>query len=208
MNSVGEITKRLRKAYGDPRTALRYKNPLQLLIATMLSAQCTDERVNKVTPKLFARFKTANDFAEAELSEIEELVRSTGFYKQKARFIKGACKAIVERFNGEVPENMEDLLSLPGVARKTANVLLNNAFNQASGIVVDTHVKRVGKRLGLHSGGSAERIEEELMSKIPRKNWIFISHALIEHGRAVCKARKPLCNECFLSDICPSAFKE
>lgn len=201
---VESLIENLRREYGEPRTSLAYVDPLQLLVSTILSAQCTDARVNKVTPSLFKKYKNAKDFANAKIEELEQDIRSAGYYKQKAKNIQGACKKIVEDFD-KFPNNMDDLTSLPGVGRKTANVVLNNAFNQISGITVDTHVTRVGERLGLHSGGNPVKIEQEMMKTLPKKDWIFISHALIEHGRALCVARKPRCPKCFLKDICPSS---
>jgi len=204
---INKLIKKLRKEYGEPRTALTYKNPVQLLVSTILSAQCTDKRVNIVTKDLFKKYKTAKDYATVKIKELEQDIKPTGFYRQKAKYIQSACTDIVEKFNGKVPDNMEDLLSLHGVARKTANVVLQNAFNKTEGIVVDTHVGRVSSRLGLHKEKNPVKIEQELMKSIPKKEWIFIDHALIEHGRAVCKSRKPRCPECFLKDICPSSEK-
>ncbi|MFC1647939.1 endonuclease III [Nanoarchaeota archaeon] len=203
----GDIIKLLRQEYGEPRTALDYYDPLQLLVSTILSAQCTDKRVNMVTKDLFKKYKTAKDYADAKTEELELDIKSTGFYKQKTKSIQGCCKMLLSDFNGKVPDSMDSLVKLPGVGRKTANVVLNNAFNQLSGITVDTHVKRVGERLGLHSGKDPVKIEFEMMDTIPKKDWIFISHALIEHGRAVCVARKPRCPNCPLAKLCPSYEK-
>jgi len=203
-NRPTEIIKRLKKEYPDARCSLNYSNPLELLVATILSAQCTDERVNKVTETLFRKYRTAADYASAPLQELEKDIRSTGFYRNKAKSIKGACAKIVEQFGGKVPRSMEELLTLPGVARKTANVVLGNAFGIASGVVVDTHVHRLAGRLGLSDKKQPEKIEEDLMQAFPKKEWILLPHLLIYHGRKVCKARGPLCGSCVLCDICPS----
>jgi len=201
---VQEIMDRLSKIYPAPRCALNYSNPLELLIATILSAQCTDERVNKVTPALFKRFPTAKAFVEAPIEEVEEMIRSTGFFRNKAKNIKECCKKIIENFNGKIPQTMEDLTSLPGVARKTANVVLGNAFGKNEGIVVDTHVKRLAFRLGFtKEQKNTDKIEKDLMKIVPREQWTYFAHWLILHGRNVCKARNPDCKKCTLSDICP-----
>lgn len=186
---------------------LRYTNPLELLIATILSAQCTDERVNMVTRSLFARYRTALDFASAHTRELEREIHSTGFYRAKAKNIIACCKRLVERYGGNVPRTMEDLTSLPGVGRKTANVILGNAFGVAEGIVVDTHVARLSQRLGFSKQKQPEKIERDLMSIVPKKDWITVGNLLIWHGRRVCQARKPKCLECSVSDLCPS-FKK
>ncbi|OUC08176.1 endonuclease III [Litorilinea aerophila] len=199
------ILERLHQEYPDARCALHHENPLQLLVATILSAQCTDERVNQVTPELFARYPTAEAFAQADLEELEQAVRSTGFYRNKARNIQQACRRIVAEYGGQVPDTMEELLTLPGVARKTANVVLGTAFGIADGIVVDTHVKRLANRLGLTQESNPEKIERDLQALVPREEWIDISHLLIFHGRQVCSARKPRCAACVLNDLCPSA---
>lgn len=200
----------LHKRYPEATCALHHEEPLQLLVATILSAQCTDERVNMVTPALFLKYKTAAHYAAATCTEIENLIQSTGFFRQKARNIQGACKIITETFAGFVPQTMDDLLSLPGVARKTANVLLGTAFGQNVGIVVDTHVGRLAWRLGLtwraKNTKDAVRIEQDLMQLIPQKEWTFFAHALVWHGRQLCPARKPLCPNCPLATHCPSAF--
>jgi endonuclease-3 len=179
---------------------------VQLLVATILSAQCTDERVNQVTPGLFARFPTAADLAAADRDELEALIRPTGFYHQKARFIQEACWTIVHEHDGRLPDNMNDLLKLTGVARKTANVVLGEIYGVATGITVDTHVKRLSGRLGLTAATSPEKVEQDLMAIIPRENWIEIGHLLIFHGRRVCFARRPNCPGCVLNDICPSSL--
>jgi len=198
---ITKITGILRRTYPDVKTALRHKNPVQLLVATILSAQCTDEQVNRVTPTLFKRLPTAKDFAEVSFSDLEGMIRSTGFYRNKAKSIKACCVALVERHGGKVPDNIEDLVKLPGIGRKTANVILGSAFGIA-GIVVDTHVKRVSQRIGLTKESDPVKIEFDLMALIPKKDWIAFSHQMIWHGRALCKARKPKCSECPLLDLC------
>lgn len=200
-----EIFRRLDDEYGNATTALRYRTPLELLIATILSAQCTDERVNQVTETLFEKYRTAEDYASADPETLEQEIRPTGFYRNKARHILGATRMICERFGGEVPQTMEELLQLPGVARKTANVVLGTAFGKAEGIVVDTHVKRVAQRLGLTQATTPEKIEADLMAIVPRDRWIRFAHQLIWHGRRYCTARRPNCAECPLRDLCPSA---
>lgn len=200
-----EIVRRLRKAHPDAHCALNYETPLQLLVATILSAQCTDVRVNKVTPALFRRFPDAEAFAAADRAELEEAIRSTGFYRQKARYIQETCQRLLQEHGGNVPQDLDDLLQLTGVARKTANVVLGEIFGIAEGIVVDTHVKRLSLRLGLTVEKSATKVEKDLMALLPRELWIEISHLLIFHGRRICEARTPKCGECTLSDLCPSA---
>jgi len=204
---VREIIRLLRGKYPNATTALRYKNPLELLVSTMLSAQCTDERVNLVTEKLFKKYKTAEDYANADLKEFEQEIRSTGFYRNKAKNIKNCCRILVERFNSRVPKTMDELLHLPGVARKTANIVLGHGYGIAEGIAVDTHVRRVAQRLGLSDNKDTNKIEEDLMEIVPRKSWIEISDLLILHGRETCTARKPKCNECVLNRLCPSSAK-
>ncbi len=200
------VIRRLRSEYPGADTALTHKNPLQLLVATILSAQCTDERVNKVTPVLFSRFRTATDFASSPPGDLEAIIRSTGFFRAKARNIRRCCAEIVERHGGRVPATMEELVILPGVGRKTANVVLGSAFGRAEGIVVDTHVKRISRLLGLTAQSDPEKIEDDLMRIVPKKDWIGFSHLLILHGRAVCRARRPECTRCRLSDVCPSSL--
>lgn len=200
-----EIIRRLYAAHPDATCALNFNNALELLVATILSAQCTDERVNMVTPALFARFPTAQALAEADITELEELVRSTGFYRNKAKNIQAAARRIVEVYDGDVPAAMDDLLSLNGVARKTANLVLGNVFGIAEGVVVDTHVKRLSERLRLTTETTPEKIERDLMALTPQSEWIDLSHLLIFHGRRVCHARKPACGVCTLADLCPSA---
>ncbi len=204
---IMEIIKRLEREYGKPGTALKFNNPFELLVAVVLSAQCTDDRVNKITPTLFKRFPGPKEMAEAGLEEVEELVRSCSFYRNKAKNIHAAARMIVEKFGGKVPDNMEDLIKLPGVARKTANVVLYNAFGKNEGIAVDTHVKRLVKRLGICEEKDPVKIEKELMEIVPRDYWGPVTYLLIEHGRRVCKAKKPDCARCVLRDICPSAKK-
>jgi endonuclease-3 len=194
---------RLRIAYPGATCALHHENPLQLLVATILSAQCTDARVNKVTPALFARYPTAEDFTTADRDELEGLVKTTGFFRNKARSIQGATSKLTEQFGGEVPQTMEELLTLPGVARKTANVVLGTAFGTASGFVVDTHVFRLSHRLGLAKGKTPVEVEKQLMELIPQEDWIDFAHILIHHGRAVCSARAPRCDDCVVAAHCP-----
>jgi endonuclease III len=200
-----EILRLLRELHPDAKCALDFENPLQLLVATILSAQCTDERVNKVTPVLFARYPTAQALAEADREELEQIIHSTGFYRNKAKNVQEACRRIVTEYGGEVPSNMADLLSLAGVARKTANVVLGNCYAIADGIVVDTHVKRLSERLGLTTQTDPEKIERDLMAMTPQGDWIDLSHLLIFHGRRVCDARKPRCSDCAISYLCPFA---
>jgi endonuclease-3 len=200
-----EILVRLKKLYPDATCSLTYETPVQLLVATILSAQCTDERVNKVTPALFAKFPDARSLANADILELEELVRSTGFYHNKAKNIQGSCRQIVAEFEGEVPRQMEQLLTLPGVARKTANVVLAHAFGIIQGVTVDTHVKRLTNLLGLTEHSDPIKIERDLMRLIPQPDWENFSIMTIYHGRAVCKARKPDCANCDLAELCPSS---
>lgn len=201
---ITEIARRLRAMYPDTRTALTHDSPLQLLVATILSAQCTDVRVNMVTPALFARFPTAAAFACADAAELERLIHSTGFYKNKARNIIGCCRALLENFGGEVPQRLDDLVTLPGVGRKTANVVLGACWN-IPGMVVDTHVKRLSNLLGLTKNSDPEKIEQDLMRQLPQEDWNHFGMDLILHGRAVCIARRPKCAQCQLADLCPSA---
>ena len=206
---VRKLIAALRKLYPEADCALSHSEPLQLLIATILSAQSTDETVNKVTPVLFKRYKTARALANAPREAVEKIIHSTGFFRQKAKSIQGACKMIVEDFNGHVPDTMDELVTLPGVARKTANVVLGTAFGKNEGVVVDTHIGRLATRLALtwssKDGKDAVKIERDLMEIVPRKEWTFIGHALIWHGRRVCPARKPDCENCTLAKHCPSA---
>lgn len=202
-----EILVRLKRLYPDATCSLNYSTPVQLLVATILSAQCTDERVNKVTPALFARFPNAASLAIADLVELENLVRSTGFYRNKAKNIQAACRMIVSEFDSVVPNQMEQLLKLPGVARKTANVVLGHAYGINVGVTVDTHVKRLSERLGLTEAKDPVRIEQDLMGLLPQPDWENWSIRLIYHGRAICKARSPVCIACELADLCPAANK-
>jgi endonuclease-3 len=201
------IYSRLEAAYPDARCALDFSNPLQLLIATILSAQSTDKTVNTVTPALFRKYKTAKDFARAKAPELEEMVHSTGFFRNKAKSVQGACRLIVEKYKGDVPQTMEELLELPGVARKTANVVLGVAFGKAEGVVVDTHVQRLSRRLDFTKEEKPEKIEADLMKLFPRERWIHLAHLLIHHGRAVCEARRPKCAQCPVEDLCTSVDK-
>ena len=203
-----EIILRLKLLYPDATCSLNYSTPVQLLVATILSAQCTDERVNKVTPALFGRFPDAASLANADLTELENLVRSTGFYRNKAKNIQAACRMIVNEFNSQVPNQMEQLLKLPGVARKTANVVLAHAYGINAGVTVDTHVKRLSERLGLTKHTDPIRIELDLIELLPQADWENWSIRLIYHGRAICKARSPACFAWQLAELCPSADEE
>ncbi|MEM1366828.1 MAG: endonuclease III [Cyanobacteria bacterium P01_H01_bin.15] len=200
-----EVLARLKRLYPQASCTLDYETPVQLLVATILSAQCTDERVNKVTPALFARFPDAPSLAGADRTELESLVRSTGFYRNKAKNIQGACQRIVEVHGGQLPRTMEEMLTLPGVARKTANVVLANAFGIIVGVTVDTHVKRLSGRLGLTKQTEPVKVERDLMGLLPQPEWENFSIALIFHGRTVCSARKPECHRCDLASLCGSA---
>ena len=195
----------LKKIYPSAECSLYYQNPLQLLVATILSAQCTDKRVNKVTPALFARYKTARDFAGAGIAELESLVRSTGFYRNKAKNIRAACRIIAEKHNGAVPKTMAEMLELPGVARKTANIVLGNCYGVIEGIPVDTHAIRISRLLGLTKNTQQEKIEHDLMKLVPHKDWLAVSNLFVRHGRAVCIARRPRCSKCPLNKLCPKA---
>jgi len=203
---VRRLLARLKRTYPEARCALDFSTPWELLVATVLSAQCTDKRVNMVTPQLFERFPEIEDYAEAAASDLEDCIRSTGFYKNKARNIQGAARGVLERFGGKVPETLEDLVTLPGVGRKTANVILGNAFG-IPGLTVDTHMIRLNRRLGLTRSLDAVKIEFELMPLVPRKDWSLYSHLIIHHGRVRCQARKPDCAGCELCLLCPSAGK-
>lgn len=200
-----QLLRLLKKAYPDAHCALNHTNPLELLIATMLSAQCTDERVNIVTANLFRKYRTADDYAKAAYTELERDLSSINFFRNKTKNIQATCQILRERHNGGVPQTMEELVALPGVARKTANVVLGNAFGIASGVVVDTHVSRLSQRLGLTQHETPEKIELDLIAITPKKEWVDLSHLLISHGRAVCKARKPQCEICPLEANCPSS---
>jgi endonuclease-3 len=200
-----EVVARLKSEYPDAQTELDWSNPLELLVATMLSAQTTDVQVNRVTQGLFTKYHTAEDYADADPDELEEDIRPTGFYRNKARSLRNMASALIEYHGGEVPRTMQELVALPGVGRKTANVVLGNAFGVDEGIVVDTHVRRVSGRLGLTQNRDPEKIERDLMQVVPEQDWTVFSHLLILHGRRTCKARKPDCPNCSLNDICPSA---
>jgi endonuclease III len=203
--SAPEVVVRLKSEFPDARTELDWRNPLELLVATMLSAQSTDVQVNRVTQSLFSKYRTAEDYAESPPGELEEDIRTTGFYRNKARSLRNMASALVEEHEGEVPRTMRELVALPGVGRKTANVVLGNAFGVDEGIVVDTHVRRVSGRLGITENRDPGKIERDLMQVVPKRDWTVFSHILILHGRRTCKARKPDCPNCVLNDICPSA---
>jgi endonuclease-3 len=204
---VLKIIDLLEKDYPAAKTALHYTKPLEMLIATILSAQCTDKRVNIVTKSLFKKYRTTEDYANADLAELEEDIRSTGFYRNKAKNIKNTGRLLVEKYNSQVPRTMKELVELPGVARKTANIVLSNAYGIVVGIAVDTHVRRLSQRLGLTENKDPNKIEADLMQNIPKSQWKRITDLLIFHGRNVCTARKPKCGACVLNKICPSAFK-
>jgi endonuclease-3 len=204
---VAAILKGLDEAYPEAVCALDHKSPWELLVATILSAQCTDVRVNMVTPALFKRFPTPAAMSKATLPELEELIRTTGFYRNKAKSIQGAAKAVVERFGGKVPETLDELITIPGAARKTANVVLGVSFGKAEGVVVDTHVFRISRRLELAKGDTPQEVERELMKVLPQDRWISFSHQIIHHGRKVCDARKPKCEQCNLEMLCNSKDK-
>jgi endonuclease III len=198
-----EVARRLRAAYPHAKCSLNFRSPLQLLVATILSAQCTDERVNLVTRELFKKYPGAADFARARLPELERDIQSTGFFRNKAKNIQAACRAIVQQHQGHVPQELDQLVALPGVGRKTANVVLGTAFGIASGVVVDTHMLRVARRLGLTKHESPEKVEQDLNGKLPPQEWVAFSHRIIQHGRKICTARRAFCEQCTLADICP-----
>lgn len=204
--AVPEIIRLLRKRYPAAKTALDYGTPLEMLVSTILSAQCTDKRVNEVTRSLFRKYKKPEDYLKAPVAELERDIRSTGFYHNKARNIQGACSVIIEKFGSKVPGTMEELLQLPGVGRKTANIVLYNSFGIAAGIAVDTHVKRTAFRLGLTKNTDPDRIEQDLMAIVPKREWGDITNLLISLGRDVCRAGVPDCADCVLNKLCPSAF--
>ena len=197
------MIQRLKQTYPDAHCELHHRNPLELLMATILSAQCTDERVNKVTPNLFARCRTARDYAEIPLPELESIIRTTGFFRSKAKSIQGCARRLLERHRGDVPKTMEELHQLPGVGRKTANVVLGNAFNLAEGIVVDTHVGRLSRRMGITRQQDPVKVETALVKLVPRQDWTLFSHLMIWHGRRRCSARKPDCTHCEIRNLCP-----
>ncbi|MBC7360780.1 MAG: endonuclease III [Candidatus Aminicenantes bacterium] len=204
---VKEIIRILRREYPQAKTALNFRTPFELLVATILAAQCTDERVNKVTPGLFQKYPTVEAFARARQEELENDIRSTGFFRNKARNIIALARKLVEEYGGKVPDSMEELIKLPGVARKTANIVLSSAFRKAEGIAVDTHVRRLAERLGLSRHTQPEKIEKDLMEIVPRSDWLDFNYLLVDHGRKICQARKPRCLECVLNDLCPSFEK-
>jgi endonuclease-3 len=201
-----KVMELLEREYSDAEIALEYTNPLELLIATILSAQATDEQINKITPKLFKKYKTAEDYANTDLTELEQYIKSSGFYHNKAKNIKNCCKTLVEKFHSKVPKTMTELLELPGVGRKTANIVLANAFGIIEGIAVDTHVGRLAQRLGFSESGDPNKIEADLMNIVSKDQWMRITDLLIWHGRRVCTAKKPNCAGCVLNKICPCAF--
>lgn len=203
---VIKIVELLEKEHPDAKIALRFSNPLELLVATMLSAQCTDERVNEVTRDLFRKYRSAEDYAKADLETLEKDIKPTGFYRNKAKNLKKACQMLVDRLGSEVPKTMEELTMLPGVARKTANIVLSNAYGVIEGIAVDTHVRRLAMRLGLTENKNRDKIEKDLMKIVPREKWARFTDLLIFHGRRICVAKKPLCSQCVLNELCPSAF--
>jgi endonuclease-3 len=204
---VQAIIAELRRLYPDAKCSLNFSNPLELLVATQLSAQCTDERVNVVTETLFQKYRGVEDYATVSQEEFEQDIKSTGFYRNKAKNIRAAARRIITDFDGEVPRTMEGLLTLPGVARKTANVVLGNAFGIVEGFVVDTHIGRLARRFGWTTNEDPVKVEQDLMKIVPRADWLDLSHLMIYHGRAICQARNPLCEQCTLVNLCPSAFQ-
>lgn len=200
------IIRQLKRAYPDAKCSLNHSNAFELLVATILSAQCTDERVNIVTADLFRKYRTPEDYLRVSPLELQEDIRTTGFFRNKTKSIQGTSRALVNEHSGRVPETMEELLELPGVARKTANVVLGNAFGVAAGVVVDTHVTRLSRRLGLTKEKQAEKIEKDLVAIVPKKDWVIFPHLLIYHGRKICKARNPLCEGCVIEKLCPSSY--
>jgi endonuclease-3 len=201
-----KVIELLEREHSDAKIALHYTNPLELLVATILSAQCTDERVNMVTKTLFKKYTKAEDYANADLKELEQDIKSTGFYRNKAKNLKKCCQLLVEKYNSQVPKTMEELMELPGVARKTANIVLTNAFGVVEGVAVDTHVRRLAQRLGLSGNDDPGKIEKDLMRIVPKDKWMRITDLLIFHGRRVCTAKRPNCAACVLNKFCPSAF--
>ena len=204
---VKDIIRILKDTYPDSHTPLKHKNPFQLLVATILSAQCTDKRVNKITPVLFKKYKTISAFARVKQSKLEKDIHSTGFYRNKAKNIIATSGKIIKEFKGKVPGEMAKLITLPGVARKTANIVLSSSFKKAEGIAVDTHVKRLSERIGLSKEKNAQKIERDLMNMVPREEWLYFNYLLVEHGRKTCMARRPLCNNCAIKKLCSSAKK-
>lgn len=202
------VVKILRRGYPNAVCALDYRTPLELLVATILSAQCTDERVNRVTRDLFQKYRTAADYSQAPVEQLEREIQSTGFFRNKAKSIVGACKVLQEQFGGEIPQDIDALIELPGIGRKTANVVLGTAFGIATGVVVDTHVTRVSRRLGLTANKDPVKIEKDLMEIVPKSEWVAFSHRMIHHGRQICVARKPRCSDCPFRSICPKVGVE
>ena len=203
---ASKVIELLKGEHSDAMIALNFSNPLELLVATILSAQCTDERVNTVTKSLFKKYPKAEDYAQADINQLQQEIRPTGFYRNKAKNIKKCCQIIVEKYNSLVPKKMEELIELPGVARKTANIVLSNAYGIVVGVAVDTHVRRLSQRLGFTSKNNPDKIERDLMGLFPKKEWKKITDLLIFHGRRICFARKPSCSNCVLNKLCPSAF--
>jgi endonuclease-3 len=203
---VREIIRKLKRAYPDAKCSLNHSNAFELLIATILSAQCTDDRVNIVTADLFRKYRKPDDYLKVSPRELEKDIRTTGFFRNKTKSIQGTSKVLTEQYGGRVPQTMDELLELPGVARKTANVVLGNAFAIKSGVVVDTHVTRLSHRLGLSQQKQPEKIEQDLIQLVPKKDWVIFSHLLIAHGRKICKARNPLCADCVVEKLCPSSY--
>ena len=203
---VRKIIRLLKRTYPDAKCSLNHSNAFELLIATILSAQCTDARVNIVTQDLFRKYRSPEDYLKVSEKELQRDIRTTGFFRNKTKSIQGTAKVLTEQYGGEVPETIEELLELPGVARKTANVVLGNAFGISSGVVVDTHVTRLSHRLDLSTQKTAEKIEQDLIAIVPKKDWVLFPHLFISHGRAICRARNPLCGECVLEKLCPSSY--
>jgi endonuclease-3 len=203
---VRKVIRTLKRTYPDAKCSLNHSNPFELLVATILSAQCTDARVNLVTQDLFRKYRKPSDYLKVSPKELQHDIRTTGFFRNKTTSIQGTAKALTEEYGGEVPHTMEELLELPGVARKTANVVLGNAFGIAAGVVVDTHVTRLSHRLDFSQQKTAEKIEQDLIQIVPKKDWVMFPHLMIAHGRATCKARNPLCDECSIEKYCPSSF--
>jgi endonuclease-3 len=203
---VRKIIRFLKRAYPDAKCSLNHANAFELLIATILSAQCTDARVNIVTQDLFRKYRKPEDYLKVSAKELERDIRTTGFFRNKTKSIQGTARVLTEQYGGKVPDTIEELLELPGVARKTANVVLGNAFGISSGVVVDTHVTRLSHRLGLSTQKTAEKIEQDLIAIVPKKDWVMFPHLMIAHGRAICKARNPLCAECVVENLCPSSY--
>ena len=201
-----QIVRILSKAYPDARVALDFSTPLEMLVATILSAQCTDEKVNEVTAMLFRKYRTAEDYLRVPEDELKRDIKPTGFFNQKATSIRAACQRIVEAYDGEVPDTMDELITLRGVARKTANIVLGNAYGKVEGIAVDTHVRRLANRLGFSEHSDPDKIEQDLMRLLPRKRWFDFTYVLIDHGRAICVARRPRCEECPVSRLCPASL--